>query len=494
MPTTTELPEIQQEPAAAANVQWAPGRQATSTVLKASMWTMGGFGVGQVVRMGGNIVLAHLLNQAAFGIMLVVNILIRGLTMFSDLGIGVSIIQHRRGDDPAFYNTAWSVQAVRGVVLWLGACLLAWPAARFYDMPQLLWLIPIVGLTAVISGFDSTSLWSMQRHLRLRDFTFVEFSAQIVGMATMICWALASPTVVALAAGAIAADLFKLGVSHAVGGDVRNRFGWEKEALHALIHFGKWIFISTLVFFCAEQVDRLVLPKFISAADLGVYGFGFAIGYLPVTLMGRFAGMAINPHLAQIFRREPDDLGQGLLAARAVLLPTAIILILGVLLESGSFFALLYPAEYHNAGPIAQWLCGWAWVMIVNQTLNGALIAVGDSRSLAAHNFATLVATAILSIVGYSLAGLEGFIAGMAGGAAIGYVVMQICLRGHGMGTFRQDLIFSLLMAAVAVGSLLILRPLGVNAFGPDQWVRIPILLVVGLWALVRLRGLAKLQ
>jgi uncharacterized membrane protein len=132
--------------------------------------------------------------------------------------------------------------------------------------------------------------------------------------------------------------------------------------------------------------------------------------------------------------------------------------------------------------------------MIINLTLNGALIAVGDSRSLAAHNLATLAATAALSIAGYLIADLDGFIVGMAGGAAVGYVVLQICLRGHGLGTARQDLVYSLLLAAMAAASLLATTPWGSSAFGPDQWVRIPIILVVGLWALHRLRGLALLR
>ena len=59
----------------------------------------------------------------AFGIMALVNVLIQGLTMFSDVGIEPAIVQHRRGDEPRFYNTAWTVQILRGFVLLLGRVL-----------------------------------------------------------------------------------------------------------------------------------------------------------------------------------------------------------------------------------------------------------------------------------------------------------------------------------------------------------------------------------
>jgi hypothetical protein len=38
--------------------------------------------------------------------------------MFSELGIVTNIVQHPRGDDPDFLNTAFCIQAARGPTLW----------------------------------------------------------------------------------------------------------------------------------------------------------------------------------------------------------------------------------------------------------------------------------------------------------------------------------------------------------------------------------------
>ena len=40
----------------------------------------------------------------------------------SDLGFGPSIIRSKDGNRPGYLNTAWTMQAVRGVVLWLACC------------------------------------------------------------------------------------------------------------------------------------------------------------------------------------------------------------------------------------------------------------------------------------------------------------------------------------------------------------------------------------
>ena len=54
---------------------------------------------------------------------------------------------------------------IRGVVIWLCACLLAWPLSRLYQEPQLAYLIPVVSFTAVISGFNSTAYFTLNRRL-----------------------------------------------------------------------------------------------------------------------------------------------------------------------------------------------------------------------------------------------------------------------------------------------------------------------------------------
>src|SRR6476646_1258750 len=90
-----------------------------------SVWTTSEYAIGVVLRLGGNLVLTRLLVPDMFGIMALVNTFLMGLQMFSDVGIGPSIIQNRRGDDPAFLNTAWTIQVMRGATLWIFSCLIA---------------------------------------------------------------------------------------------------------------------------------------------------------------------------------------------------------------------------------------------------------------------------------------------------------------------------------------------------------------------------------
>src|SRR5690554_1654660 len=99
---------------------------------------MGGYGTAQLLRLASNVILAKLLFPEAFGLMVLVAIFMQGIAMFSDIGILPSIIQNKRGDDPAFLNTAWTIQVIRGVLIWIVACIGAYPYALIYNEPLLM--------------------------------------------------------------------------------------------------------------------------------------------------------------------------------------------------------------------------------------------------------------------------------------------------------------------------------------------------------------------
>src|SRR5688572_11577256 len=161
----------------------APGakdRSLKELVIRGSVWTTVGEVSSRAIRLGSNLVLTRLLAPEMFGLMNVVTVINQGLATFSEVGILPSIVQNRRGDDPAFLNTAWTVQVIRGFLLCFAACLLAWPVARFYSEPQLLPLLMVSGTTAMLAGFASTSLATLNRHMALGKRTVLEQSSYFV--------------------------------------------------------------------------------------------------------------------------------------------------------------------------------------------------------------------------------------------------------------------------------------------------------------------------
>ena len=90
--------------------------------IRGGAWSIGGYVATQLLRMGATLVLArHFIGPEAFGLVGLVGVFLSGLNMFSELGLVANIVQHSRGDDPKFLNTAFSIQAGRGTAIWIGS-------------------------------------------------------------------------------------------------------------------------------------------------------------------------------------------------------------------------------------------------------------------------------------------------------------------------------------------------------------------------------------
>jgi O-antigen/teichoic acid export membrane protein len=92
-----------------------------------SVWTLVGFGTSNALRLVSNVLLARLLFPEAFGLMAMVHVFIQGLWLFTDIGVGPAIVQSKRGDDRDYLDTAWTIQALRGMALTLVSFAIAWP-------------------------------------------------------------------------------------------------------------------------------------------------------------------------------------------------------------------------------------------------------------------------------------------------------------------------------------------------------------------------------
>src|SRR5262245_60675791 len=88
-----------------------------SRAVSGSFFTIASGLVVQGLKFAVNLVLTRLLLPEAFGLVALVTFFSAGLKMLSDIGIGPSVIQSPRGDQPVFLRTAWSLQITRGLAI-----------------------------------------------------------------------------------------------------------------------------------------------------------------------------------------------------------------------------------------------------------------------------------------------------------------------------------------------------------------------------------------
>ncbi|MCX7807025.1 MAG: oligosaccharide flippase family protein [Deltaproteobacteria bacterium] len=374
--------------------------------LRGSLWTIGGHLFNNAARFASNLILTRLLVPDHFGVMTVANVFLQGLYMLSDLGLGPSIIQNKRGEEEGFLNTAWTIQVIRGAILFAIACVLGGPLARFYEMPDLAWLFPLLGTTALIDGFTSTAVFTLNRALMLGRLILLDSMVTLTAITTNLITALVAPSILALALGGVTGALMRMLLSHWFLPGIRHRFALEREARAELLRFGRWILLSTGFTFLALQIDRLVLGKLVSEAELGVYSIAFMLAVIPREVMDQLAQRVYYPVVARELRNDPSSPSVRRLRAHLMLLVLVpIACTMGVAV---SLVAFLYDERYALAGPLMAWLSLGTWFNIAEATYGAMALARGEPRWITYGTGLKVVvfALAISVVRGWSVEGI----------------------------------------------------------------------------------------
>jgi len=360
-------------------------------IIKAGSWVLIGHLVSQLLRLGGNLILTRLLVPEMFGVMAIVNVVFMGVQMFSDLGLGQSIIQSKRGDEPAFINTAWTLQVIRGFLIWFFICLIAgllWGGKylgyldnnNVYAYPLLPWLIAAAGFAALISGFNSMSIFLVNRNLMLGRVTIINLTAQLVSLCVIVAVAWRYETIWALAVGGVISSTIEMACSHKFLPGIKNRFHWDKTALNELFNFGKWIFFTSIVSFLAVNYERLVLGQYLTSSELGIYSIAMFLSVAVLTAGSRIAHSVLFPRFSEVFRNEPEKLKdiyyQSKKQLHFFLFPIAgcVFVWAPVVIE------LLYDNRYQYAGEILQILMVGTFILFLTLPSGSCLMAMGSMR------------------------------------------------------------------------------------------------------------------
>jgi O-antigen/teichoic acid export membrane protein len=392
-------------------------------VFRAGGWSVAGYGLSQMIRLGSNLVMTRLLAPEMFGLIAISAMVAVILALLSDIGLHQNIVQSPRGDDPIFLDTAWVLQIVRGGVLCLIALLLSialyyanlqgiFPNQSVYASPVLPLIIAVSSFGAIISGFASTKIATAYRKFNQQRLVQIEIIAQLVALSVMITIGVATHSIWALVAGGLVASLMTTILSHCWINGPQNRFRCEKNALRELISFGKWIFVSSAVYVFAVNGDR-VLGGYVDAHTLGLYAIALLIVGSIEGLLNRLLATVSLPTLSEVARNNPARLRDIYYKLR---IPGDLLLLFlaGLLFTAGHLVIdLLYDSRYSAAGAMLQ-ILGLSLFTARFGVAHQIYLAVGMPRYLALINTVRFLSFFTLVPTLYYLAGVQAAIWGIA--------------------------------------------------------------------------------
>lgn len=407
-------------------------------LINAGGWIVGMFIVLQVMRLGTNVGLAHLLAPELLGTMALINTLRTGGELLTDIGIGQSIVNNKDGEKPYFYNTAWTLQIIRGGLLFLLTVIAVYPLSQIYDEPALSLLLPASALVFVISGFASPSRFLLQRRIEAKKLSMMRFYGALFSTVVHLGLAWYMQSVWALVLALLVSCVFETVLTFIVGRVGSHRLIVDRGATRAIFGYGKWIFVSTLIFYLASNFDRLYLAEAVSFAALGIYGIARTFADTAMNLTQYAASNILFPKVSTSTLRGD--------ALRAAILPSrrVVVWLLAVAMAVGIVFAdlfihLAYDDRYRDAAFYLSILLAGGWFGMLAAFSESVLMGIGRPMTVAMGNAAKLLA--ILAIVPLVLPryGMAAAVVAFSGVEAIRYLVLAIGQQAHRLSFWRQD-------------------------------------------------------
>jgi O-antigen/teichoic acid export membrane protein len=438
-----------------------------TSLVKRLGWTSFGYGVGQFLRLLNNVILARLLAPQIFGLMAVVNSIRTGVELLSDVGITQNIISNPEGDNPDFYDTAWTLQVSRGLGLALVSVILAVPIARFFNYPQLAQILPVASIFFIFTGFDSTARGLIQKQLRVERTIRFQIIGGVVLVAAHVTAALITRSVWALVVGGVVTGASTLITSFMLVPGTRHRFMVDRKSARRLMSFGKWVFFSSIVYFFAMNFDRLYFAKQITLSQLGIYGIARSLADMVTLFVQRCAGLVLYPTVAAA-GLAPIDLRQRMLRGRRTLLFAAAVGMGCFLALSGPIVRLLYDARYQEAAGILPILCVGVWFNILTATNDAILMGLSRPAYPALSNAAKLATYLIGVPLAFVFYGFTAAVLVISGGEIVKYVTLWALSHKEHLRFGRDDLglTIAFFLTAAIVYALVMLLGLG-TAVGP---------------------------
>jgi O-antigen/teichoic acid export membrane protein len=355
----------------------------------------------------------RLLGPQAFGLAALVTVFLSGLEMLTDLGVGMDVVQHRRGDDPVFINTAFLIQAARGLLLSGVAAALAFPFAKFYSQPAACALVIVAACSVGIRGFASGSIWTMTRHMQIGRLTRLSVGSDAAGLAVAVIWSVFSPSAWALVMARVgSAVVYAIG-SHVMA-SARPSLAFDPKAAHDILAFGSTMFVSTATYFLGAEAERLILGKFISVAELGCYSLALTVASIPSRLLQQVVGQVFYPMISRSVRDDCTTVVRDFVRARFLVFVPSLFVGIAFIAYSNKATTILLGTKYAEAGWMLQLLGFRAAQEIFLSPTISLLLAHGAPKYSGWANTLRLILTIVGIVGGYSRYGIHGAILTLA--------------------------------------------------------------------------------
>ncbi len=424
-----------------------------------------------------SIVIARLLSPRQVGLAAEAGVFGALAMVITDFGIAAAIVQRPELSE-VDKSTAFWASLILGVGLTGLGVGLSWPIALIYGQPQVQGLFVLLSFSFLLTAPGIVQGALLTRELRFRQLEARTIIATAAGCATSIVLA-------ALGFGpwAIVAQwLATAGVSTVLlwrSSTWRPRWIFSGTSLRGMAGFAGHTFGARSLTWGVQNVDNLLVGRFLGAAPLGAYSLAWSVALAPLKRVAVPITQVFFPAFSRM--RDSSQIGATWLGALRMVALVVVPAMLGMIVVAREFVQVAFGPRWAAAAPVLQLLAPIGLMQSLTALNTGILQSTGRAQTL----FRATIMVSVVSILAFA-AGLPWGIRGVALAYLVASCVVQpvfTAITARTLGLTLGDCLASIL-GVLEAGAGMLLLVLGARALllaaGVTPLLRLMVLVVWG--------------
>jgi teichuronic acid exporter len=244
------------------------------------------------------IILARLLDPREFGLIGMITIFIALSQSLVDSGFTQALIR-KKDCTQADYSTVFYFNLFVGIILYTVLFFYAGAISRFFDEPQLLLIVQVVGLSIIVNAFTIVQrarlIKAINFKLQTKISIIASMSSGIIGIMMAYSgygvWSLVFKTLLGFTITSLLLWIWN---------KWKPSFEFSRNSFKEMFSFGYKLLISGLIDTAYQNIYLLVIGKYFSAAELGFYTRADQFSNLPSQNITSVIQRVSYPVLAEI--------------------------------------------------------------------------------------------------------------------------------------------------------------------------------------------------
>lgn len=338
----------------------------------------------------GTIVLARLLAPEEFGLVALAMVVVGGFEVAGHFGAGFALIRDQDAGRVE-YDTAWTLQVVRGAIQGAALGLMAPFAAAFLGDARLHDIFLAFAVMFALVGFRNIGIVDFRKHLSFAPLIKLRAYSQLGAFAASIAVAVIWKSHWALIVGVLTERGLHAALSYVVH-PYRPTFclqAWRK-----LLQFTKWVGFNNVLAYLNGRTDVFVLSRFVGADVVGYYSVAKRVSNMTTSEITQPASQTLLPGFAKV-AHDFDRLSTLYLSSLSAILFIGLPIAVGIFVLGDLIVQVVLGEKWLAAVPLLKVLAIYG---IVRSSAGGAfslMLVLGRPAAVTAvavARFAVLVA------------------------------------------------------------------------------------------------------